>query len=394
LGLSNIHALALTETVPDAAPAHRRPQLPAITGLRFFLAAHVLLFHFQPAFFGASDFGRNLIRAGSSAVAGFFLLSGFILTYAHVETDHPAGRPLLNIGRERFWAARFLRIYPAYLVAFILAAPFAIVQLRVSHEPHGVLFAKTVAYLLMVQAWIPNLWHYWNYPAWSLSAEALFYALFPALVAMLLVRRSDDWLWLGSAWLAGLIAPLLLLGRPGYYWLLASPPSHLPEFVFGMLAGKLFITRHKDAAPTPAQWRWAGPIAAIAIILADGCGWFPPSLLDHGLLAPLLAILFFSLARDDSLMLAFFHWKPIVYLGEISYGIYILQFPIFTACFVVAKRIGIPWNTRATFVAVCAVLIIAASLSFELIETPVRRWGTSWFRESMQQIPHEPRTRS
>lgn len=243
-------------------------------------------------------------------------------------------------------------------------------------------WAKTVAYLLMLQGWIPNLWHYWNYPVWSLSAEAFFYALFPSLVVLAFARKSSDWLLLGAAWLAGLIVPTLLLNRIGYEWQLAFPPLHLPEFIFGMVAGKRFIAgMERPPSMRAPSWRWAGPVAAIAILFADGCGWFPPALLDHALLAPLVGILFFSLARGDSRILSFFRWRPLVYLGEISYGIYILQFPIFTGCFVVAKRLGIPWNTRGTFVAVSAVLIVAASLSFELIETPIRRQGMRWFRE-------------
>jgi len=67
----------------------RRELLPALSGLRFILAAHVLFFHFAPLFLGGSIFARNLLRAGSSSIAGFFLLSGFILTYTHlVDSDH------------------------------------------------------------------------------------------------------------------------------------------------------------------------------------------------------------------------------------------------------------------------------------------------------------------
>ena len=375
---------ALPDVVSHLHPNPRRPQLPALTGLRFFLAAHVLLFHFAPSFFGDSGFGRNLIRSGSSAVSVFFLLSGFILTYTHLETGDSPALPTLNVGIARFWTTRFLRIYPAYVVAFIIAAPFAIYQFRATGGHYGSFCAKTAAYLLMLQGWVPNLWHYWNYPAWSLSAEAFFYALFPALVAIVLTRKSGDWLMLTAAWLAGLIVPILLLDRIEYEWLLASPPLHLPEFIFGMLAAKQFIAGAiRPPSILTAVRRWIGPLAAIVIVLADGCGWFPPALLDHAALAPLVGILFFRLARNESRILAFLRWRPIVYLGEVSYGIYILQFPVFTGCFVIAKRLGIPWDTRATFVAVSAVLIIAASLSFELIETPARRWGTRWFRERL-----------
>jgi peptidoglycan/LPS O-acetylase OafA/YrhL len=382
--LLDLQSTAPPEAVPDAHPNLRRPQLPALTGLRFFLAAHVLLFHFAPSFFGDSGFGRNLIRAGSSAVSVFFLLSGFILTYTHLETGDSLALPTLNVDITRFWTTRFLRIYPAYSVAFILSAPFAVAQFRVSDGHYGASFAKITVYLLMLQAWIPDLWHYWNYPAWSLSAEAFFYALFPALVVIIAARKLGDRLFLAVAWMAGLIVPILVLDRVEYQWLLASPPLHLPEFIFGMLAGKQFIANGLRPPLTSSRFRrWAGPIAAIAIVLADGCGWFPPALLDHALLAPLVGILFFSLARNESRILAFLRWRPIVYLGEVSYGIYILQFPVFTGCFVIAKRLGIPWDTYTTFMVGSAVLVIAASLSFELIETPARRWGTRWFRERL-----------
>lgn len=218
-----------------ATPAPSRQRLSALTGLRFFLAAHVLLFHFAPTFFGDSGFGNNLIRAGSSAVSGFFLLSGFILTYAHVESSDSSAGPALNIGAARFWAARFLRIYPAYLVAFILAAPFVIAGFRSSSQHYGAFCLKTVPYLLMLQAWIPNLSHYWNYPAWSLSAEAFFYVLFPALASSIFARKSADWLLLGASWIAGLIAPLLLLNRVEYQWLLESPPCTCRSSYLGWL---------------------------------------------------------------------------------------------------------------------------------------------------------------
>src|SRR5271155_1957732 len=85
----------------------RRDSLPALTGLRFFLAVHVLIFHFAPLFFGGSSFARNFVRGGGSAIPNVFLLSGFILTYAHVLEPDRIDQP-----RRRFWLARFLRIYP------------------------------------------------------------------------------------------------------------------------------------------------------------------------------------------------------------------------------------------------------------------------------------------
>ncbi len=411
-----------------AALAHRprRDSLPALSGLRFFLAAYVLLFHFAPLFFGASIFARNFVRAGSSAIPGFFLLSGFILTYAHVLDSNHLDQPC-----RQFRRARFLRVYPAYFLAFLLSAPFACVQLR-----HTAISLRTVTdiglFLMLLQTWVPGLWSYWNYPAWSLSVEAFFYLLFPLMVSVMFLPRWNWRVTLGVVWIAGLIAPFALLGTTRSDWLLSSPPLHLPEFAFGMVLGNRLLLRaassphptahvrgniaqnsaviddnravideharimldgaplddrtypapaHASAASPPAGaahdrvCRWMAPVAAVILIALYGSGWFPKSLVDHGLFAPLLGCVLWGLACGRGWFGYLLGSRPVVYLGEISFGVYIFQFPVFTACYVLARRLRIPWNSRPTFLLCVAILVCASCLSFELIEKPLRRAG-------------------
>jgi peptidoglycan/LPS O-acetylase OafA/YrhL len=360
-------------------PRPRREPLPALSGLRFFLAGYVLLFHFAPLFFGGSVFARNFVRAGSSAIPCFFLLSGFILTYAHVIDSAHLDQP-----RRQFRLARFLRIYPAYLLAFLCSAPFALVQSR-----H---FAVTIhtfidigLFLLLLQTWVPGLWSYWNYPAWSLSVEAFFYVLFPLMVSLMFRPRWNWRVVLGAVWIAGLIAPVAMLGTTRADWLLSSPPMHLPEFAFGMVLGNRLILHcaRPQLLSMPGQtsamheraWGWTVPIAAAILIACYGSGWFPKSLIDHGLFAPLIGCVIWGLARGRGWFSYLLGSKPVVYLGEISFGVYIFQFPVFTACFVLATRLRIPWNTRLTFLACCAILVCASCVSFEVIEKPLRRAG-------------------
>jgi peptidoglycan/LPS O-acetylase OafA/YrhL len=106
-----------------------------------------------------------------------------------------------------------------------------------------------------------------------------------------------------------------------------------------------------------------------------GSGWFPESLIDHGLLAPLMGCVLWGLAVGKGWFAWLLSSTPIAYLGEISYGIYIFQFPVFTLCFVLTKQFGLPWNSRLTFLVCCAILICISSVSFELIEKPLRRAG-------------------
>lgn len=95
---------------------HERSHLTALTGLRFLAAIHVVLFHRREAFPGLPYAVENLLVSGNIGVNLFFVLSGFVLAYNYMNDD---GLP----SRREFWVARFARIYPVYLLAFLLFAP-------------------------------------------------------------------------------------------------------------------------------------------------------------------------------------------------------------------------------------------------------------------------------
>ena len=88
---------------PDAI----RPQLPALTSIRFLAAAWVAIFHAQAmrVFFGPEWF-QLVAYIGDMGVHFFFVLSGFIMVYTY------SGR---LESRRDFWQARFARIYPCLL---------------------------------------------------------------------------------------------------------------------------------------------------------------------------------------------------------------------------------------------------------------------------------------
>jgi peptidoglycan/LPS O-acetylase OafA/YrhL len=183
-----------------------RQKLDALTSLRFLAAFHVVLFHWAPTLAGKSaaaisrlthnepaavglvamGFARatvNILRVGPWSVSFFFVLSGFILVYNYGDDRRP-------LNTARFWVARLARIYPVYLLGFFLAMPFVLNSLWQAHEhAHQAVTAGFLAVTLS-QSWVPRFATFWNIPAWSMSDEAFFYALFPILLVRIQHLRS------------------------------------------------------------------------------------------------------------------------------------------------------------------------------------------------------------
>ena len=187
-------AAAVPSELPSDALVRSRslPQIPALTGLRFFAAFFILCAHAADWLgqFQNSNIGQ---RFGFLAIYGmplFFVLSGFVIhyNYRRLFTSRGIGRATCE-----FAAARFARLFPLYfclLLMAILADDFVV---KVQNQ--GDLWAKILAYYVtLTQSW----WYvvYGNQLlincllplSWSISAEMFFYITFAALVFA--IRRS------------------------------------------------------------------------------------------------------------------------------------------------------------------------------------------------------------
>jgi peptidoglycan/LPS O-acetylase OafA/YrhL len=343
-----------------------RPALRALTGIRFFAALHVVFFHYAPAL---PPLLRNVAANGYMAVGLFFILSGFVLAYQY------AGRAL---NPRRFLGARFARIYPAYLLGFVLIGPAVVVRLLRS-DPLK-LAASGLAAGGLVQGWFPKLALVWNGPGWSLSNEAFFYLLFPAILPAV-IRLSPRGLWLVAAacWAAALAPPLAQLALYGgghAEAVMYMPVFRLAEFVLGVAAGAGYLRRE------PGRCLSAVPVS---VVLA-GFAAFSPLLvhpvLRGALAAPLFAALVYTLASGGGILGQLLSWRPVVTLGNASYAIYILQSPLM-AWFLLAtrgasaesSRTTLGWAGFATYAAILTAVSLACHAWFE---TPARRWIQSW----------------
>ncbi len=312
-------------------------RLAPLTGLRFAAALGILFFHYGGPLVAWAPAWVERIRTGGHVWVGlFYLLSGFVLARAHPE-------PMGPDERRTFYIARFARLYPAYLLALFLAAPFALE--RWAGAGSGSAAKATVvaaAALLLVHAWIPPIARLWNTPGWSTSVVASFYAAFPYIAAAL-ARRSRRTLWLSfaAAWAMALAFPLawLLLHPDGPnvvnltwhepFWLEAlkfHPLARSGEFVAGVALG--FLSRRGVAFERRAAMAaGAGFAASVGVLAWNGV---PYVLLHNGMLVPAFALIVLGLARGTGAVSRVLGSAPARTLGNASFAIYALQEPLWS----------------------------------------------------------------
>jgi peptidoglycan/LPS O-acetylase OafA/YrhL len=343
---------------------HEEMQLRQLTFLRFIAALGVVVFHYgihAPAL----AWGLPFWRLANTAVSFFFFLSGFILTHVY------ASRPITR--RVDFYVARAARILPVYVLALLAAAIF--------HARRGALDWDSFALnALVIQAWVPGYSQTINSPGWSLSVEVFFYLAFPLLLPAIARMKSGTRLLLLSlgSWTLNLLLHVLLVHAaeadraftPLDDFSVYHPLPHLATFVAGMCAARLFTLRQ------PTCQRWAMPMVVGSVLGLAALAFLPGAVLRYhhnGLFVPLFSLLVVGLAAGGKTALGrLLAWRPLEFLGEISYGVYILQEPAAWFFFAVVAASGAAITPDQQFWLLCLWLITGSALCHLLVEVPMR----------------------
>jgi peptidoglycan/LPS O-acetylase OafA/YrhL len=372
----------------------KRILLP-LTSLRFFAVALVVVLYHRPRS-GPHDW-LPYEWHGPGIVAFFFLLSGFILTYTYHDrfvTRRP--RAIRN-----FLVARLVRVLPAYVLAFVIVigATVALHGVSVIHAlKYGLFPWKILAHLTLVQSWIPNIhWYYaFNPPAWSLSSECFFYLTFPLLLLGLatgsLLRRVAVFAAFSAVWVAVLG---LYLSSPvdpvrdelKWMWLgYVFPLTRVFDFACGAALGVLFVRLRPNVGPARGwrYWAWGltelGALGALWATLHFCPVHFDGNRLRHHMLSafgyylPASALLVWVGALGRGPLSRAVSWSPLVYLGELSYGIYIFHFPLLSLTFNLLAGWGINAHVSVGMALTYVATVGFAALSYHFWETPIRRW--------------------
>lgn len=358
-------------------------ELSALTGLRFGAAALILIAHLRGQFEVPSDFlGGVPLENG---VSFFFVLSGFILTHVY--------RRLASVeDRRRFYLARFARIWPLHVACIILVYVFLGSPTRVGTYdtlPIGLLN------LALLQAWIPQYQTFFSYNAvsWSLSVEAFFYALFPVIIWRF---RKHGGLWVLGSVLA--ICVLALIARaadagpfdttranfilPGFMYV--NPAARLLEFVAGIGTAHIWIASRGWLNGSRARANVVQLLAVLAIFLAYYFAHFAARQFRlagsielaewvrvGGATFLASAFLIYAFAANRGFLRAIFASPILVYLGRISFAIYLFHLIPINVRNLNPERFAAYENLSGLVIVVAFVIVMSAALH-HLVEEPCR----------------------
>lgn len=347
---------------PAAPTAPRLAYVPALDGLRAVAVLAVMTFHAQP----------DWLPGGFIGVDVFFVLSGYLITRLLLVEYDAHGR----IAWRRFYARRALRLVPA-LVLMLLA--YCVWMSRVPGVDMAAHAGDALLAFLYVSNWVrafgDQVLHYLGH-TWSLAVEAQFYLLWPLLVLRVLRRSASP------APLAAWAALLLLASwgtRVGLLWSGASLErmyNGLDSHADGLMAGALLAagwsgaTRWWEALPAWARRTLlAAATAGLAGLIARA-DWTSPWMMGLGYAAVSLTVGVLLLALGSappSLLGRLLSLRAVVWVGTISYGLYLWHFPVL--------RILQDWQLAGWTLLIpgFALTFALAAASYRFVERPLLR---------------------
>ena len=337
-----------------------------LTSLRFFAAMWVVVYHYWPKLDLAGAVPM-VVEKGYLGVELFFILSGFILCHVY--------RTSVEEGRFRYGSFlwnRLARVYPLHLATLLgmIALGVGAGLAGFAIDANILSWESLPANLLMLQAWGLAPQAAFNHPSWSISAEWFAYLSFPAFAWAALALKDRPYLAVGLAvgFLAGLYAAFqALAGFPLTQATIAWGALRIvPCFALGCALHSLWRAK-------PAQNQRAAVIASAAsaaAVLTMSAFGAPDALIVTGL----GAVIFF-MARTAQTGGEVLGQRPLVYLGEVSYSVYMVCVPwkiVFVNTAAKVLQINDERLPLWLWLVFLGSVVPLAAASYHLIEKPAR----------------------
>jgi peptidoglycan/LPS O-acetylase OafA/YrhL len=355
--------------------------IPALDGIRAVAIGLVLVEHG----------GIPGVPGGFLGVDVFFVLSGFLITSLLLDELGRRGR----IALAAFWIRRARRLLPA-LIVMVLAVVAA--RTLFPAEATTTLRDDAVAAFFWVANWafVAQKTDYFAQGSppsplqhtWSLGVEEQYYLFWPLLVLAVAAVFGARVRWgvfaLATVGAAGsAVAAILLASDAEVNRVYFGTDARVQALLVGAAAAALLVRDWTvlTTGGTLIRTRWrrwsAGALSVLGLAMlaalthyATGSARdFRTGLLIVVALAAVLVVAPVALDQGGPVARAL-AWRPLVWLGAISYGVYLWHWPIFLA--LNGERTG--WSGWRLFALRCAVTVAVAAASWWLLEQPIRRW--------------------
>ena len=355
--------------------------LPSIDSLRALAVLAVIIYHVDV----------NYLPGGFLGVDLFFVLSGYLISSLIIKEYKKTG----SVNLYNFYIRRARRLLPAVYfmitIGLVVMVLFNEVLLRKSHLDaiFGYIYSSNWWYIFHKLDYFDSFGAQSPFKhLWSLAIEEQFYMIFPLL--FLLVNRkkkSKDgtyklnknflYVVLGLI-LVSLIAHILLFDINNISRIYFGTDTRAFSLLVGVVGAILYPMERLHAKVTPQQNMLYSVVSLVSIATLITVMIYTSeynTLLYRGgflLVAILGLIVIISSGKQHTLMSRLLSFKPIVFIGKISYSLYLWHFPVLVLTTPVSE-IG---NPNIIFVILRVILtFILAAASYVFVETPIRKLG-------------------
>lgn len=321
-----------------------RRYIPQLDGLRTIAVLLVIASH------------TAWIPSGYVGVDIFFALSGYLITTILLR-EYDEGRWSL----KKFYLRRARRLYPALLTLLVLGLPFAsLLAFSMRHYLKSALIAGVYLSDFATAHSVPYLGALQH--TWSLAVEEQFYLLWPlGLLGLLHIRGRARWLALGAVTLTMLVGLCVLPASALYL-----PFTRGGDILVGCM---LALALRNRQLPRPAVVSSLSAAALVATVALAPVAGTPHAGLACAAAAVAATGLIGGLLQGGFLARCL-SWKPLVWLGQRSYGIYLFHLPLLLILWGPASA---PQRSGRILVEDVLGSVALATLSYWLIESPFLR---------------------
>lgn len=380
--------------MPSAVFSDTKPHYALLDGLRGAAALMVVWYHVFEGFAFAEGSAIDVFNHGHLGVDFFFILSGFVISYAYDDRWHEGCKQRLTTGS--FFKRRLIRLHPMLIMGAIIGTITFLLQGGVKWDGSATPIQWTMIALLLTMFFIPaypgasydirgnSEMFPLNGPSWS-----LFFEYIGNIIYALVIRRLSNkalgtlvaitgilWVW----FVAGDISGYDMIGIG---WTLDTVNffGGLLRMMFPFSLGMLLARNFKPTKIRGIFW-----ISIIVLFALFSVPYFPRSgnisingiyeLACCTIVFPVIVWLAASGSTTDTVST-----RVCKFLGDISYPLYIVHYPVMYLFYswLIDNKLYTLGETWHVVVLIFIINITLAYLCLKFYDEPVRRWLSKRF---------------